>query len=239
MSNVVTDTMVVQGRELAWTRRPISLVTSDCCLLGGVLGRPARTSAVGCVILLHPNPTGGGSMDSHLFKSALEVLPSHHDISVLAFNTRGTDSESACSDGVHDDGGAEEADVAAAVSFARDLGASNIWLVGWSFGTDLALMHGCLPGVRGAFLLAPVLHRTTSEHLRAWSRSGRELTCLVPEFDKYLRIREVRSGLVSVPQTRFIEGAGMQHSFQGYTDDVLETVAATVAGRESSCARAS
>jgi alpha/beta superfamily hydrolase len=239
MSDVVTETMMVQGRQLEWNRRPISLVTSDCCLLGGALGRPAETSAVGCVILLHPNPTGGGSMDSHLFRSALEYLPSQHDISVLAFNTRGTDSESACSDGVHDDGCAEKADVAAAVSFVKDLRATNIWLVGWSFGTDLALMHGCLPGVRGAFLLAPVLHRTTPEHLRAWSGSGRELTCLVPEFDKYLRIREVRSGLASVPQTRFIEGEGMQHSFMGHTDDVLETIAATVTGREPSCARAS
>jgi alpha/beta superfamily hydrolase len=233
------DTMDMRRRDLEWTRRPISLVTSDCCLLGGVLGRPAGASSVGCVILLHPNPTGGGSMDSHLFKLALEYLPARHDISVLAFNTRGTSSESACSDGVHDDGCAEEADVTAAVTFARDLGATNIWLVGWSFGTDLALMHGCLPGVRGALLLAPVLHRTTPEHLRAWTTSGRRLTCLVPEFDKYLRIHEVRRGLASVPQTRFIEGMGMQHSFQGHTDDVLETVAATVAGREQSRARAS
>jgi uncharacterized protein len=235
----VANALASEGRTFDSVRRPISLVTSDCCLLGGALGRPTQRQAVGCVILLHPNPAGGGSMDSSLFKEVLEHLPSRYGISVLAFNTRGTDSESACSDGVHDDGRAEEADVAAAVTFAKDIGARNIWLVGWSFGTDLALMHGCVPGVRGALLLAPVLHRTTPEHLLAWSRSGRELTCLVPEFDKYLRIREVRSGLAAVPQTRFIEGAGMQHSFAGHTEQVLETIAATVSGYEPSLQQAS
>lgn len=239
MTETQLDTAAARDRALDWTRRPISLVTSDCCLLGGALGRPAGRPAAGCVILLHPNPTGGGSMDSHLFKDALQYLPARHDISVLAFNTRGTDSESACSDGIHDDGKAEAADVAAAVAFVKATGATNIWLVGWSFGTDLALMHGCLPEVRGAILLAPVLHRVAPAHLGAWTRSGRELTCLVPEFDKYLRIREVRSGLASVPQTRFIEGVGMQHSFEGYTDVVLDTIAATVAGTEPARAQAS
>ena len=47
--------------------------------------------------------------------------------------------------------------MAAAIEFAEFADLPRRWLVGWSFGTDLVLMHGCDPSVEGAILLSPPL----------------------------------------------------------------------------------
>jgi hypothetical protein len=47
----------------------------------------------------------------------------------------------------------------------------HVWLLGWSFGTDLALMHGLAPLVEGAVLLSPPLPFSAAEHLAAWAES--------------------------------------------------------------------
>jgi pimeloyl-ACP methyl ester carboxylesterase len=39
----------------------------------------------------------------------------------------------------------------------RGRGPAEIWLLGWSFGTDLALKYGCDPSVVGAVLISPPL----------------------------------------------------------------------------------
>ena len=61
------------------------------------------------------------------------------------------------SEGAFDNGEGERYDVAAAIEYAEFHDLPNIWLVGWSFGTDLTLMYGCDPAVRGAILLSPPL----------------------------------------------------------------------------------
>src|SRR5262249_48337983 len=114
------------------------------------------------LIMLHPLPTHGGMMDSHLLRKAANRLPALADLAVLRFNTRGTESEAGRSEGTFGNGDDEKYDVAAALDLVeyRDLPAP--WLVGWSFGTDLALRYGCDPSVVGAVLIAPPL-RFSSE----------------------------------------------------------------------------
>ncbi|MFP3802189.1 hypothetical protein, partial [Paraburkholderia sp. SIMBA_027] len=74
----------------------------------------------------------------------------------------------------------ERYDVEAAVRFAVERGLPNRWLVGWSFGTELALMYGASEPVasqiEGAVLLSPPLHRATDVHLKEWAASGKPLT---------------------------------------------------------------
>ena len=67
--------------------------------------------------------------------------------------------------------------MAAALEYAEFAELPKIWLVGWSFGTDLALMHGLDPAVEGAILLSPSLRysqpSTSPRGRRRASRSRR------------------------------------------------------------------
>lgn len=156
------------------------------------------------MITLHPLPTHGGFMDSHVYRKASYRLPALAGVAVLRFNTRGTQSPRGTSDGQFEEGVGERYDVEAAVRFAVDRGLPNRWLVGWSFGTELALMYGAVEPVasqiQGAVLLSPPLHRATDVHLKEWASSGKPLTVLVPEHDDYLQPAEAAQRFSLVPQ---------------------------------------
>jgi alpha/beta superfamily hydrolase len=63
----------------------------------------------------------------------------------------------------------------------------NLWVVGWSFGTDLALKFAHDKRVKGLILLSPPLRFSTDEDLQWWSTDGRPVIALVPEHDEYLK----------------------------------------------------
>jgi alpha/beta superfamily hydrolase len=179
--------------------------------------------------MLHPLPTHGGMMDSHLLRKAANRLPALADLAVLRFNTRGTVSDDGQSEGEFDEGESERYDVAAALDLVeyRDLPAP--WLVGWSFGTDLALRHGCDPSVVGAILISPPLRYSTDDDLKQWAGSGRPLVAIVPELDDYLQPPEARERFAVVPQARVIDVPGAKHLFVGYTETVLNVIVETIA----------
>ena len=160
-------------------RENIELHTSDGLTLVGELALPADRDPVATLVTLHPLPTAGGFMDSHVFRKASYRLPALADLAVLRFNTRGTCSPRGCSDGEFGDGVTETADVDAATAFAVTRGLPARWLVGWSFGTELALKHGAAPPVvdriEGAVLLSPPLRRAGDADLQRWRTSGKPL----------------------------------------------------------------
>ena len=51
---------------------------------------PEDRDPVATLVCLHPLPTHGGMMDSHVFRKAAFRLPALAGIAVLRFNTRGT-----------------------------------------------------------------------------------------------------------------------------------------------------
>jgi alpha/beta superfamily hydrolase len=211
-------------------RTPIKLNTEDGLNLVGELAVPEHGEPAGTLICLHPLPTAGGMMDSHVYRKAAFRLPALAGLAVLRFNTRGTESEQGRSDGAFGEGEDERADVAAAVRYAAEGGLPNIWLVGWSFGTDLALRWGLLPGVQGAILLSPPVHRATDADLDRWAADGRPLTVLVPELDDYLRPADARERFARVPQADVIGVDGAKHLWVGesYVRIVLNQVVRTV-----------
>lgn len=121
----------------------------------------------------------------------------------------------------------EEFDVAAAVEFCKARGLNNLWIVGWSFGTELAIKYGPNHDISGAILLSPPLHRATDEDLLRWVEFGRPLHVLVPELDDYLKPDEavVRFGVV--PQAKVHAFEGEKHLWVGEnaTRKVLNQVA--------------
>ncbi|MBN2176736.1 MAG: alpha/beta hydrolase [Demequinaceae bacterium] len=195
-------------------REDITLHTEDGLTLVGELASPVGQAAA-TLITLHPLPTGGGFMDSHLFRKAAWRLPYLADLAVLRFNTRGTRSPRGTSEGSFDDGVGEGADVRAAVDFAVARGLPNRWLVGWSFGTEVALMHGSGLDVEGAFLLSPPLSRAELGNLEAWAEAGKPVTVLVPEHDEFLTPAEARVGFAPLTGAEVVVGEGASHLWVG------------------------
>ena len=196
-------------------REPVTLHTSDGLDLVGELALPAGRDPVATLVCLHPLPTQGGMMDSHILRKASNRLPALADLAVLRFNTRGTASDHGRSQGEFGDGETERYDVAAAVGWAMAAGLPRIWLVGWSFGTELALKWGADMTVEGAILLSPALHRAGDADLDAWAAAGKPLLVLVPELDDYLRPDEARQRFARVPQAELIAVDRAKHLWVG------------------------
>jgi alpha/beta superfamily hydrolase len=213
-------------------REAITLHTADGLALVGELALPSDRDPVATLVCLHPLPTHGGMMDSHVLRKAAFRLPALAGLAVLRFNTRGTSSLQGTSEGVFDGGVGERFDVAAAIEYVEyhqspDL--PHLWLLGWSFGTDLTLMHGCDPGVEGAILLSPPLRYTSAEHLAAWAEAGTPVTALVPEHDDYLQPAEARERFAAIPQAEVVGVDGAKHLWVGDAEKVLDMIVARVA----------
>ena len=211
-------------------RTPITLATADGLNLVGELALPADRDPVATLVWLHPLPTHGGMMDSHIIRKASYRLPALADLAVLRFNTRGTESERGKSEGEFGGGVTEKHDVEAAVGYAASAGLPHIYLLGWSFGTELTLKWGALPSVEGAILLSPPLRRATDEDLDTWAASGKPLIAMVPELDDYLRPEEARQRFARVPKATVIGVDGAQHLWVGenYVRIVLDEIVRTV-----------
>ena len=218
------------GIELPAVREQIELHTSDGLTLVGELATPVDRLPVATLVTLHPLPTGGGFMDSHILRKAAGRLPALADLTVLRFNMRGTSSPRGTSDGTFGEGVAERHDVAAAMAFVAERGLPNPWLVGWSFGTELAIKYGLEHPIRGAILLSPPLRRATDAELSAWAGNERRLVAIIPEFDDYLRPAAARERFASVPGIRLVVVEGGKHLWVGenQTKRVLNEIVAVV-----------
>jgi alpha/beta superfamily hydrolase len=210
-------------------REPLTLETADGLKLVAELALPADSEPVATLVCLHPLPTHGGMMDSHIFRKAAFRLPALAGIAVLRYNSRGTWSEQGTSEGAFDNGEAERYDVAAAIEYAEFHDLPHVWLVGWSFGTDLALMHGHDPLVQGAILLSPPLRSAGPDHLAEWADSGKPLTALVPELDDYLRPAEAAERFAVVPHAEVVAMTGSKHLWVGDAERVLDEIVRRVA----------
>jgi alpha/beta superfamily hydrolase len=211
-------------------RENIELHTDDGLTLVGELAMPVGGSPAATLVTLHPLPTGGGFMDSHILRKAAWRLPELANIAVLRFNTRGTSSPRGTSEGQFDRGVAEQHDVAAAMRFVAERQLPNPWLVGWSFGTELALKYGLEHPITGAILLSPPLHRTSETELLRWKDATPQLIVLVPELDDYLQPAEAREKFGQLPNAVQIDVEGGKHLWVGEVQSrrVLNEIVAAV-----------
>ena len=205
-------------------RKDVTLHTADGLELVGELALPEGEPPVATLVMLHPLPTHGGMMDSHLFRKAANRLPALARLAVLRFNTRGTESDRGRSDGEFGNGDSEKYDVAAALDLVEYEDLPTPWLVGWSFGTDLALRYGCDPSVVGAVLVSPPLRFSSDDDLSRWATSGKPLIAIVPELDDYLRPAEAEQRFAAVPQAKVVAVPKAKHLFVGFTETVLDAI---------------
>ncbi len=209
-------TAEIRGPLLLPARREdVALRTADGLRLIGELAMPEASAPVATLVTLHPLPTAGGSMDSHIHRKAAARLPALADLAVLRFNTRGTSSPRGTSEGTFDDGVAERCDVEAAMALVGERGLPRPWLVGWSFGTELALKYGREHDIEGVILLSPPLRRTTQEELVAWAGETRRMIALIPEHDDFLPPAEAAERFSVVPQAQLIAVEAGRHLWVG------------------------
>jgi alpha/beta superfamily hydrolase len=221
-----------EGDVLPAERRDLAFRTEDGLLLVGELALPLHVPPVATLLCLHPLPTHGGFMDSHLIRKASYRLPAQAGIAVLRFNTRGTTSPHGTSEGAFDEAEGERHDLAAAVDLLRREGLPALWLLGWSFGTDLVLRYGCVPEVEGAVLLSPTLRWSRPSDLQRWADSGKPLTAVVPELDDFLRPAQAQEAFRAVPHAEVVEVPGAKHLLFGRTEAVLGLVVDRVLARD-------
>ncbi len=212
-------------------REPFTVVTADRQTLVGEVALPPNGPPAATVVCLHPLSTHGGSSDSHLFRKMAWRLPAQAGVAVVRFNFRGVTSSLGTSTGHFDRANAEGLDLGAVLALVLRRQLPQPWLVGWSFGTDVALKHGDRDPVVGAVLLAPPLRWTQDLDLDRWAWSKRPLSVLVPEFDDYLRPPEARLRFARVPQAQVIEVPDGRHLFVGgrYVKIVLDHVVGQLA----------
>ncbi len=160
-------------------RRPLTVEVPDGTRLEAELDIPADAHAM--VVLAHPHPQRGGSMEAGLIDELFRSLPGR-GVGALRFNFRGVGG----STGTHGEGIAEIGDVAAAIEVAGTLAAEldvPLALVGWSFGADVSLaVDG--PALAGWVLIAPPLRILPAERWVAAS-DARPKLALVPEHDQF------------------------------------------------------
>lgn len=212
-------------------RTPFILQTDDGETLIGEVSAPID-NPTSAILMFHPNPTGGGMMDSHIYKKAANRLPAMAGITVVRFNTRGTTSEAGTSTGSYDNGNAEKYDVQASINYCFDvLKVKELWIVGWSFGTEIALLHAHDPRIKGLILLSPPLMKVEESDLAQWAEDGRPITALIPEHDDYLKPDQARQRFAVIPQIELIAVDGAKHLWVGepYVHRVLSEIVRIVA----------
>ena len=197
-------------------REAFKIRTADGLTLIGEVATPLSRSRSHAILCLHPLPTHGGMMDSHIYKKAANRLPHMAGIEIIRFNTRGTESEQGKSEGAYDETKAERFDVEAAIAYCFDeLKVKKLWVMGWSFGTELALKWAKDPRVLGLILLSPPMKYTTDAELEFWAKDGRPITALVPEFDEYLNPEQAKVLFSRVPNLKQIDVIGGKHLWVG------------------------
>ena len=177
-------------------------------------------------------------MDSHVYSKASYRLPALADLAVLRFNTRGHLSARGTSEGAFDDADGERFDVAAAIEYAEFHDAARTaGCVGWSFGTDLALMYGYDPAVAGRSCSA---RRCGSARRSTW-RSGpspaSRWSPWCPSSTTTCARRRPRSGSPRSRRPRWSASTGAKHLWVGEPSACLDEIVARVApGRGAAAA---
>lgn len=203
------------GVELPARREDVNLYTSDGLTLVGELSLPLSRDPVATIVALHPLPTAGGFMDSHIIRKIAARLPALADLAVLRFNFRGVSSPRGTSQGSFGEGVDERHDLAAAMDLVAERSLPHPWLLGWSFGTEVVLKYGLEYEIEGAILLSPPLHRASDAEIGAWAGSGKRLIAVIPELDDYLRPAQAAKRFAAVPEIELVDVEGGKHLWVG------------------------
>lgn len=185
-------------------RRDIPNVPEERVTIAGadvnLEGRLAPGAARDGIVITHPHPLYGGTMDNNVVWTVAKAFQSRQ-WTTLRFNFRGV----GLSSGEYGDGLAELADVQAAMNFLASRVAGRRFLAGYSFGAAVggrALVQGVT--VDGSILIAPPIALMEMDFLprvpklRLVVVGDRDEFCPLERLEKLLPAPEVGGPVVRV-----------------------------------------
>ncbi len=163
------------------------------------------------VVLCHPNPSQGGTMDNKVVTTLMRV---YRDLGVrvVSFNFRGVGR----SQGVFDQGRGELDDLRAVIAWVREhYPDTRLMLAGFSFGSAMAAQASHeQPDLQHLLLVAPPVERYT------YDREGRfpcPVSVVIGDQDELVDVAGVLAWTASLtPSPHVISYAGVGHFFHGH-----------------------
>jgi hypothetical protein len=199
--------------------QPRVLRTSDGVAIEALARLPRAAGRA--VVLCHPHPLYGGTMDNAIILSVARLLRERggDEVGTLRFNFRGVPR----SEGSHDQGRGELLDVSAAVDVVRrDLPESRVSLMGYSFGSWVALRAALEdPGIARLAMVAPAVRML--RYPESAAGRGLAMKIVVGDRDGFVGVDDARGlaqGLGA--ELQVIDGA--DHFFVGQRRAVAEAV---------------
>ena len=191
--------------------------------LEGILGIPEDTEPFPAVIICHPHPLFGGSMDNNVVISIFEAL-GRKSLIPFRFNFRGVGE----SQGEFSHGIGEQEDVRAAISFAtsvKEIDSQRIGLVGYSAGAGFALPV-CFNDerLRALVAISPPLAMFDFQPLRDCFKPKLLFSGSEDNFTPLPQFIEFCQSLPEPKKWETIEGA--DHFWWGYESTIAAKVAA-------------
>jgi len=191
--------------------------------LEGILSMPEGTGPYPAVIVCHPHPLYGGSMENNVVNSLSEPLTRASLVS-FKFNFRGVGG----SQGQFSQGIGEQEDVEAAVSFlttVREVDSNRLGLVGYSAGAGFALPIGFKDArIKALVAISPPLSMFDFELLKSCLKPKLLISGSGDNFIPTSRFLEFCQGLPEPKECDIIEGA--DHFWWGYESSLAARVTA-------------
>ena len=183
--------------------------------------REPKETPRGAVVVCHPHPVYGGTMDNRIVYRAAKAAAAA-GFAALRFNFRGVGQ----STGQFDQGLGEKDDVAAAVRWIRHrYPALPLALIGYSFGAWVGLQIGCAdPAVTAMVGIAPPLDLYAMDFLVENPKPSLYIVGTSDEFCSRESILRLKPRLPAASSLHLLEGA--DHFFSEH----LEMVEGLISG---------
>ena len=192
-------------------------------LLEGILATPQGKGPFAAVILCHPHPLYGGTMDNNVIRSLSETL-TRASFASFRFNFRGAGG----SQGRFGHGLGEQEDVRAAISFVSAAGkvdAQRIGLAGYSAGAAFALPAAVNDArIKALAAISPPLSMFSFDLLRDCPKPKLLISGNRDDFTPPRQFLEFCQSLSKPEECQMIEGA--DHFWRGYESRLAAKVTA-------------
>lgn len=193
---------------------------------GRIEGRylPSKQTNAPIVLLLHPHPQGGGTMNNKVVYSLFNLFTARN-FSALRFNFRGVGR----SQGRFDNGQGELADAAAALDWIQNLNpdAQRCWIAGFSFGAWVGMqLLMRRPEIEGFIAVAPPANKYDFSFLAPCPASGLivhgDADDFVPLDDVAALAKKLSAQRDITVEHRVVKGAN--HFFQDRLEELRNAV---------------
>jgi alpha/beta superfamily hydrolase len=192
-------------------------------VLEGILAIPEATEHRPAVIVCHPHPLYGGSMDNNVVSGVCEAL-THASLISFRFNFRGVGE----SQGEFSHGIGEQEDVEAAISFistVREVDSEKIGIAGYSAGAGFALLVGFKDArIKALAAISPPLSMFDFDFLKACPKPKLLISGSKDDLIPAEQFLEFCHRLPEPKECENIKGA--DHFWWGYESRLAEEVAA-------------